>query len=49
MSVLLVRGGGRNDPVRTRPAKAPAVTAPEVTPGAARVAGPRPGTGPAAA
>lgn len=36
LSVLLVRGGGRNDRVRTRPAKAVAAPAPETTPGAAR-------------
>ncbi|MEV5544733.1 MFS transporter [Streptomyces sp. NPDC052309] len=45
LSVLLVRGGGRNDRVRTRPAKTPAAPAPEATPGAARTARP----GPAAA
>ncbi|WP_373566970.1 MFS transporter [Streptomyces griseicoloratus] len=45
LSVLLVRGGGRNDRDRTRPAKTPAATAPEATPGAARTARP----GPAAA
>ncbi|MEQ6023137.1 MFS transporter [Streptomyces salinarius] len=42
LSVLLVRGGGRNDRVRTRPAKAPAAPAPESTPGAARCADPGP-------
>ncbi|MFE1200373.1 MFS transporter [Streptomyces sp. NPDC058762] len=42
LSVLLVRGGGRNDRVRTRPAKAPAAPAPETTPGAARRADPGP-------
>ncbi|MFE9177632.1 MFS transporter [Streptomyces sp. NPDC007126] len=42
LSVLLVRGGGRNDRVRTRPAKAPAAPAPESTPGAARRADPGP-------
>ncbi|CAM5230372.1 MFS transporter OS=Streptomyces tendae OX=1932 GN=GUR47_05550 PE=4 SV=1 [Streptomyces tendae] len=44
LSVLLVRGGGRNDRVRTRPAKAPAAPASETTPGAARSArrGPAP-------
>ncbi|MCZ4637895.1 MFS transporter, partial [Streptomyces rubrogriseus] len=36
LSVLLVRGGGRNDRVRTRPARAVAAPAPETTPGAAR-------------
>ncbi|MEU6102340.1 MFS transporter [Streptomyces flaveolus] len=45
LSVLLVRGGGRNDRVRARPARTPAATAPETTPGAARTAHP----GPAAA
>ncbi|MFH8972585.1 MFS transporter [Streptomyces sp. NPDC017890] len=44
LSVLLVRGGGRNDRVRTRPAKAPVPTAPETTPGAARTARPGPAT-----
>ncbi|MFE1587676.1 MFS transporter [Streptomyces sp. NPDC058737] len=44
LSVLLVRGGGRNDRVRTRPAKAPAAPAPETTPGAARTAHPGPAT-----
>ncbi|POX47057.1 MFS transporter [Streptomyces sp. Ru71] len=46
LSVLLVRGGGRNDRrrVKARPAVTPA--APETTPGAARVAG-RPGAAPA--
>ncbi|MFI7874117.1 MFS transporter [Streptomyces salinarius] len=42
LSVLLVRGGGRNDRVRARPAKAPAAPAPESTPGAARRADPGP-------
>ncbi|QUW91228.1 Putative tartrate transporter [Streptomyces sp. V17-9] len=42
LSVLLVRGGGRNDRVRARPAKAPAAAAPESTPGAARRADPGP-------
>ncbi|MEU9589580.1 MFS transporter [Streptomyces sp. NPDC048219] len=44
VSVLLVRGGGRNDRVRTRAAKTPAATAPEATPGAARTAHPGPAT-----
>ncbi|MFE7725772.1 MFS transporter [Streptomyces anthocyanicus] len=44
LSVLLVRGGGRNDRVRTRPAKAVAAPAPETTPGAARTAQPGPAT-----
>jgi D-galactonate transporter len=44
LSVLLVRGGGRNDRVRTRPAKAVAAPAPETTPGAARTAHPGPAT-----
>ncbi|WP_327128532.1 MFS transporter [Streptomyces sp. NBC_01727] len=35
LSVLLVRGGGRNDRIRTRPVTAPVVTAPEATPGTA--------------
>ncbi|MFF4468018.1 MFS transporter [Streptomyces sp. NPDC001599] len=43
LSVLLVRGGGRNDRVRTRPARA-AAPAPETTPGAARTAHPGPAT-----
>ncbi|WP_437050238.1 MFS transporter [Streptomyces sp. enrichment culture] len=46
LSVLLVRGGGRNDRVRTRRAQAPAAgtpgTAPDTTPGVARTG--RPGT-----
>ncbi|MEU0738047.1 MFS transporter [Streptomyces sp. NPDC006134] len=46
LSVLLLRGGGRNDRVRARRAKAPAArtpgTAPDTTPGAARTG--RPGT-----
>ncbi|MEV7890791.1 hypothetical protein ACWD3I_02830 [Streptomyces sp. NPDC002817] len=43
LSVLFVRGGGRNDRIRTRPAKAPrASTAPKATPGAARTAPPGP-------
>lgn len=45
LSVLLVRGGGRNDRVRTKPAKAPVTPEPRATPGAARTARP----GPAAA
>jgi D-galactonate transporter len=40
LSVLLVRGGGRNDRVRTRPAKTPPAPAPKTTPGAARSAPP---------
>ena len=44
LSVLLVRGGGRNDRVRTRPAGKPAATAPETTPGAARTTHPGPAT-----
>ncbi|MFI0034317.1 MFS transporter [Streptomyces mutabilis] len=44
LSVLLVRGGGRNDRVRTRPAKAVAAPAPETTPGAARTVHPGPAT-----
>ncbi|MBQ0947835.1 MFS transporter [Streptomyces sp. RK76] len=44
LSVLLVRGGGRNDRVRTRPARAVAAPAPETTPGAARTAQPGPAT-----
>jgi D-galactonate transporter len=44
LSVLLVRGGGRNDRVRTRPARKPAATAPETTPGAARTSHPGPAT-----
>ncbi|MET9276908.1 MFS transporter [Streptomyces anthocyanicus] len=44
LSVLLVRGGGRNDRVRTRPAKAVAAPEPETTPGAARTAQPGPAT-----
>ncbi|WP_030180953.1 MFS transporter [Streptomyces violaceorubidus] len=44
LSVLLVRGGGRNDRVRTRPAGAAAAPAPETTPGAARTAHPGPAT-----
>ncbi|GGQ44410.1 MFS transporter [Streptomyces flaveolus] len=44
LSVLLVRGGGRNDRVRTRPARKPAGTAPETTPGAARTSHPGPAT-----
>ncbi len=44
LSVLLVRGGGRNDRVRARPAKEPAAPAPEAAPGTARSAleGPAP-------
>ncbi|MFJ6914968.1 MFS transporter [Streptomyces sp. NPDC101133] len=42
LSVLLVRGGGRNDRVRARPAKAPVAPAPESTPGVARRADPGP-------
>ncbi|MEV6176090.1 MFS transporter [Streptomyces sp. NPDC052015] len=46
LSVLLVRGGGRNDRVRTRATPAPAAApAPETSPGAAR--GALPGTAPA--
>ncbi|MEU3661687.1 MFS transporter [Streptomyces sp. NPDC032940] len=45
LSVLLVRGGGRNDRVRGRTARTPAATSPETAPGAARSARP----GPAAA
>ncbi|WP_225635940.1 MFS transporter [Streptomyces solaniscabiei] len=44
LSVLLVRGGGRNDRVRTRAARKPAATAPETTPGAARTSHPGPAT-----
>ncbi|MFJ8807817.1 MFS transporter [Streptomyces sp. NPDC102490] len=44
LSVLLVRGGGRNDRVRTRPARAAAAPAPETGPGAARTAQPGPAT-----
>ncbi|MET7319445.1 MFS transporter [Streptomyces sp. NPDC005549] len=44
LSVLLVRGGGRNDRVRTRPARAAAAPAPETGPGAARTAHPGPST-----
>nr|WP_233452566.1 MFS transporter [Streptomyces calvus] len=47
LSVLLVRGGGRNDRVRARPAKAPAVPpapASGATPGAARTTHPGPAT-----
>ncbi|MEU5740741.1 MFS transporter [Streptomyces tendae] len=44
LSVLLVRGGGRNDRVRTRPDRAAAAPAPEATPGAARTAQPGPAT-----
>ncbi|WP_145872116.1 MFS transporter [Streptomyces capillispiralis] len=44
LSVLLVRGGGRNDRVRTSPSKAPTATAPGTTPGAARTAHPGPST-----
>ncbi|MET7272412.1 MFS transporter [Streptomyces flaveolus] len=44
LSVLLVRGGGRNDRVRTRTARKPAATAPETTPGAARTSHPGPAT-----
>lgn len=44
LSVLLVRGGGRNDRVRTRPTRAVAAPAPETTPGAARTAQPGPAT-----
>ncbi|MEV0018570.1 MULTISPECIES: MFS transporter [Streptomyces] len=44
LSVLLVRGGGRNDRVRTRPDRAAAAPAPETTPGAARTAQPGPAT-----
>ncbi|MFJ9196525.1 MFS transporter [Streptomyces flaveolus] len=44
LSVLLVRGGGRNDRVRTRPVGKPAATAPETTPGAARTTHPGPAT-----
>ncbi|MFD5297112.1 MFS transporter [Streptomyces mutabilis] len=44
LSVLLVRGGGRNDRVRTRPAKAVAAPAPETTPGVARAVHPGPAT-----
>ncbi|MFF0672468.1 MFS transporter [Streptomyces tendae] len=44
LSVLLVRGGGRNDRVRTRPERAVAAPAPETTPGAARTAQPGPAT-----
>lgn len=35
LSVLLVRGGGRNDRIRTKPVTAPVVTAPEATRGTA--------------
>ncbi|MFE9623199.1 MFS transporter [Streptomyces sp. NPDC006527] len=46
LSVLLVRGGGRNDRVRTRATPAPAAApAPETSPGAARSG--LPGTAPA--
>jgi MFS family permease len=46
LSVLLVRGGGRNDRVRTRATPAPAAaSAPETSPGAARSG--LPGTAPA--
>ncbi|MEU4979376.1 MFS transporter [Streptomyces sp. NPDC021969] len=44
LSVLLVRGGGRNDRVRTRPARAAAAPAPETGPGAARTAHQGPAT-----
>ncbi|WP_436850407.1 MFS transporter [Streptomyces griseoloalbus] len=44
LSVLLVRGGGRNDRVRSRPVKAPTATAPGTTPGAARTVDPGPAT-----
>ncbi|WP_241965490.1 MFS transporter [Streptomyces sp. MH60] len=44
LSVLLVRGGGRNDRVRTRPARAAAAPAPETGAGAARTAHPGPAT-----
>ncbi|MFJ4332704.1 MULTISPECIES: MFS transporter [unclassified Streptomyces] len=44
LSVLLVRGGGRNDRVRTRPAGAAAAPAPETSPGAARTTHPGPAT-----
>ncbi|MEU8734607.1 MFS transporter [Streptomyces tendae] len=44
LSVLLVRGGGRNDRVRARPARAAAAPAPETTPGAARTAHSGPAT-----
>lgn len=43
-SVLLVRGGGRNDRVRTRPERVVAAPAPETTPGADRTAQPGPAT-----
>ncbi|GAA1354146.1 hypothetical protein [Streptomyces beijiangensis] len=40
LSVLLVRGGGRNDKVRTKPAAAPAQPVRKPAPGAAsRIAG----------
>ncbi|KAF3469591.1 MFS transporter [Streptomyces sp. Tu 3180] len=47
LSVLLVRGGGRNDRIRTRPVRPPAAAAPEApgtAPGAARTARPGPAT-----
>ncbi len=43
LSVLLVRGGGRNDRVRVRTSKGAAAPAPEESPGVARSV--RPGTG----
>lgn len=40
LSVLLVRGGGRNDRLRTRPATVPGAAVRKSAPGAARVVGP---------
>ncbi|MCX5557613.1 MFS transporter [Streptomyces sp. NBC_00038] len=50
ISVLLIRGGGRNDRIRPRPARASTPTAPKTAPGAARTPDPGPaGTAPAGA
>ncbi|MFD6274856.1 MFS transporter [Streptomyces sp. NPDC060209] len=44
VSVLLVRGGGRNDRIRTRTARGPVEPAPEAVQGAGSTARPGPGT-----
>jgi nitrate/nitrite transporter NarK len=49
LSVLLVRGGGRNDRIRTRPAPAPAAAPRKPAPGAARTTRTAPTAHPGAA
>lgn len=50
LSVLLVRGGGRNDRIRTKSVTAPVATVPETNPGTARTVDSGPaGTVPAGA